>query len=205
MPRFDPYAIMRSPLYMLWPAEPLAAPPAVTLPTQYRLRPYRSGDDNAYCDLVNLDGWADSGWHCQERTLRTMLYRTLPAGLLLVEEVTGGALVATAAARHRPDGDYYFFPFGGEISVVFVHPDHRRRGLGCAVTAAAVTRLIAAGYSTIYLSTMDERQPAIHLYLSMGFVPFLYEDDQPARWQAICARLGRPFTPEAWPADISDQ
>jgi mycothiol synthase len=132
-----------------------------------------------------------------------MLVRTLPVGLLLVEHEASGALVATVGARHRPDADDYYFPFGGEISLVFVHPAHRRRGLGRAITAAALMRLIEIGYQNIYLNTTDERLPALRLYLTMGFVPFLYEEDLMERWQKICAELAWPFTPDRWPSTLA--
>jgi mycothiol synthase len=206
MPQVTIFTIPIPTLYMVWPQTSAPAPPTVALPAGYRLRPYTAADADAYCDLVNIDGWADAGWRCHEKTLRSMLTRTLPAGLLLVEHEASGALVATAAARHRPEADDYYFPFGGEISLVFVHPDHRRQGLGRAITAAALMRLIEIGYQHIYLNTTDKRLPALRLYLTMGFVPFLYEEDLMERWQEICAELNWPFTPEQWPSTlVSDE
>lgn len=186
-------------LYLVWAQTQMAEPPSVTLPTGYTLRYFRDGDEAAYCALVNLDGWRDSGWRCTRGVLEEITVRVVPRGFLLVEETATKTLVATALARHRPDADTYYFPYGGELSVVFVHPDHRRRGLGRAVTAAAVGRLMEIGYSSIYLNCMDGRLPALRMYLEMGFVPLLYNEVLVKRWQEICTHLNWPFTPEQWP------
>jgi mycothiol synthase len=184
-------------LYMVWP--PARTSPPVVMPPGYRLRLYREEDAAAYCALANLDGWQDTGWRCSERTLRDMLVRVLPRGFFLVEEIATGALVATATARHRPNADTYDFPFGGEICLVFVHPEHRQRGLGRAMTAVALHRLVEVGYPNIYLNTTEERIPALRLYFGMGFTPLLYTADVTERWRAVCVTLGQPFTPELWP------
>jgi len=202
MPSITVFTIPVPMLYMVWPRHLLAAPPPVNLPPGYTLRPYQDADAKTYCDLVNIDGWADAGWRCNEKTLRHLLVRALPAGFFLVEHSESGALAATAIARHRPDADTYDFPYGGELSLVFVHPDHRRQGLGRAVTAAVTNRLLAMVYQTIYLNVMDERLPAIRLYLTMGFVPLLYEAGMAENWQELCTEMNWPFTPEAWPSAV---
>lgn len=188
-------------LYMVWPAA--QTPPALQLPAGYQLRSYRDEDAAAYCQLVNLDPWRDSGWRCTERALADLIVRTLPGGFFLVEHAASGALVATATARHRPDADTHYFAWGGEICLVYVHSDHRRRGLGRAMTLAALQRLFEVGYANIYLNVMDERLPALNMYLSLGFTPLLYTPEVTGRWQEICAELKRPFTPEVWPVRSS--
>jgi len=188
-------------LYMVWPQDRPAAP-APTLPPAYQWRYFAPADAQAYCALVNLDGWRDAQWQCSERSLRYMIDRALPDGFFLVEHCASRTLVATAMARHRPDANTYYFPCGGEICLVFVHPDHRQQGLGCAMTAAVLNRLRAIGYPTIYLNVIDGRLSAIRLYLAMGFVPLLYTPSISARWQAICTQLQWPFTPDEWPHQI---
>jgi len=183
-------------LYMLWP--PAKPASTVALPVGYRLRHFGEADAEAYCALVNLDRWEDTGWRCREYSLREMRMRAVPRGFFVVE-AADGALVATAIARHRPDADTYYFPEGGEICLVFVHPAHRRRGLGQVVTLATVQRLQEIGYQNIYLNVMDHRLPALRLYFSLGFQPLLYRAEVGARWQQICTNLGRPFVDAQWP------
>lgn len=197
MPSFATFSIPYHMLYMVWPAT--QTPPPFQLPEGYRLRYYRDEDAAAYCQLVNQDHWRDSGWRCTERSLADMIVRTLPRGFFVVEHETSGALVATATARHRPDADMHYFPWGGEICLVYVHADHRRLGLGRAMTIAALQRLTEVGYANIYLNVMDERLPALNLYFTLGFTPLLYTPEVTGRWQEICGELKRPFTPEGWP------
>ena len=99
-----------------------------------------------------------------------------------------GALVATSIAQHRATP---LHPRGGEVGWIAADPEHKGRGLGLAVTAAAVARFIAAGYRRIYLMTDDFRLPAIAVYLKLGFEPFFYAPDMADRWAAVRKQLKR--------------
>jgi mycothiol synthase len=70
--------------------------------------------------------------------------------------------------------------------------------LGRAVSAAATRRLVEAGYESIRVGTQDHRLPAIKIYLTMGYVPYLYAADMKERWERICAQLDWAFAPEQW-------
>lgn len=175
---------------MLWPADRPA--PEVMLPADYRLRAYQPTDADAYIALLHGAGFTQ--WDAD--TLAGVLTRALPGTPFLVEFEPTGALVATAVAEHHGTP---LHPYGGELGWVAGDAAHARRGLGRAVCAAVVRRFLSAGYSRIYLKTDDWRLPAITVYLRLGLVPFLFQPDMPARWQAICEQLGWPYTPEAWP------
>ena len=58
------------------------------------------------------------------------LERVLPHGLFMLWHTTSNAAVATAGAIHNPRGSRYYFPFGGELAYLIVHPEHRGHGLG---------------------------------------------------------------------------
>ncbi len=178
-------------LHMLWPVG--RAAPEAALPGEYLLRIFRPSDADAYVALMHSAGFTQ--WDAAHLTAE--LEFVLPDGLFVVEHVPTAALVATAMAEHHSSP---LHPFGGELGWVAGDAQHAHRGLGRAVCAAVVRRLLSAGYHRIYLKTDDFRLPAITVYLRMGFVPFLYQGDMPARWQAVCAQLGWPYTPEAWPA-----
>ena len=70
-----------------------------------------------------------------------------------------------------------------------------------AVCAAVVDRLLRAGYYNMRLNTDDWRLPAIHIYLKLGFVPFLRLPDMSDRWRAVCQQVDWPYTPDAWPRE----
>jgi mycothiol synthase len=53
------------------------------------------------------------------------------------------------------------------------------------------------------LSTDDFRIPAIAIYLSLGFRPFLYDDDMQNRWKTILYGMGWKSAVEALSPDKS--
>jgi mycothiol synthase len=187
-------------LFLLWPRSRLATPPGIRLPEGYELRTYQGGDEAAWLTIQNLADpvipHGDFG-----EFLRRYLSALLPNGLFFAIDRACGEAVATAGALHNTrDG---MFPFGGELGWVATIPAHQSRGLGRAVSAAATRRLIGAGYESIRVGTQDHRLPAIKLYLSMGYVPYLYAVGMAERWERICTKVGWPFTPEEWAVPTS--
>lgn len=176
-------------LQMLWPEDMLGWRAPVVLPEGYSLRIYHPGDAEAYLALMHKAGFEDFN----HDALRLWLSRVLPDGFFVVEAPEGGSIVATAMANHNPSD---LHPFGGELGWVAADPAHTGRGLGMAVCSAALNRHLDAGYRRIYLKTDDFRLPAIKTYLKLGYQPFLFTPDMPARWKRLCREL-------SWPADES--
>ncbi len=58
------------------------------------------------------------------------------------------------------------------VGNIFTAPQHRRRGYGIKVTAAVVKRLVELNIDTIVLNVEMANQPAIDMYLSLGFMPY---------------------------------
>lgn len=171
-------------LAMTWPVERLTAPPPVRVPEGYRLRQFEERDADQYLALLaatDLGRWDAERFAQVRRTI-------LPGGFFVIEHEGSGRLVATALAQHNPRPHH---PFGGEVGWVAADPLHAGRGLGRAVTAAAIGRLLAAGYTHIYLLTDDERLPALKIYLDLGMQPFIYADGMAARWATVRERLSR--------------
>ena len=120
-----------------------------------------------------------------------LLIRTAPDG---TEEIAG-----TATAQIL-DGRAY-------LHYVAVRPEHRGRGLSHPLCAAVLRRHEELGSAPgCFLTTDDERLPAIAGYLKLGFLPVLRSDDALDRWNAVLTALaaGKPgarrnirmFTPE---------
>ena len=183
-------------LKMIWPEGLLSSPPAVHVPVGYTLRAYQPGDEQGFYNVMDLVGFT----HWDQEVLRTWLAHVLPDGWFLIVHRASDKIVATAMANHRPQDIH---PFAGELGWVAGHPEHAGKGLGMAVCAAAVRRLLAAGYKNIYLNTDDWRLPALSIYLRLGWVPLLYLPDMEDRWRDVCAKLDWPFTPQEWPASQS--
>jgi GNAT superfamily N-acetyltransferase len=57
---------------------------------------------------------------------------------------------------------------GAEISDVYVHPDHRGRGIGTALTRVAIATALPT--SDLWIAADDEDRPK-HLYARLGFRP----------------------------------
>ncbi len=169
----------RRQLHMVWPREKLDSPPTPKVPRGYVLRQWRPEEMDAYIELMDKAGFG--GWTPErvEGVLRTLL----PDGFFVIEHKASGRLVATAQSGHKHSA---LHPYGGELGWVAGDPEHKGKGLGMAVCAAATARLIAGGYKEVYLSTDDWRLPAIKVYLKLGYEPMLYRGGHGA---ALAGRL----------------
>lgn len=87
--------------------------------------------------------------------------RTHELGTYLGVRAPDGTLVAMAGERLRIDG-------ASEISAVCVHPDHRRRGLGAALTLAVAGHVQQRGERS-FLHVRAENREARALYERLGF------------------------------------
>lgn len=159
--------------------------PDVVVPTEYVLRPYRSGDVASWADTLRRGGFTD--W-TEQRVLDYLKDVERRVGSSLVE-YDGRIVAATFASRvgnqpHNQD------VAGGEpsdvgiLDFVVTHPDHRGKRLGKATCTAVARFLVGRGCKTIELGTDDWRLPAIHVYLSMGFRPVMN--------RATCPNAGLP-------------
>lgn len=180
-------------LQMVWPRSLLDSPPEVHVPIGYTLRTYQPGDEAAFYKLMDLAGFKD--W--DDEVLRPWFTMILPDGWYFIVDRASGELVATAMAHHRPDASH---PFAGSLGWLAGHPDHAGKGLGMAVSAAVVRRLLQAGYRNIYLFTEDWRLAALKIYLTLGWAPLLYMPDMEGRWRTVCEKIGWVFTPDEWPS-----
>ncbi|MBV7331728.1 GNAT family N-acetyltransferase [Chloroflexi bacterium TSY] len=179
-------------LKMLWPEHLLNSPPEVHVPAGYTLRTHQPGDEPGFYKVMDLAGFKD--W--DDGVLRPWLSKILPDGWFLIIHQKSEEIVATAMANHNPKD---LHPFAGELGWVAANPDHGGKGLGMAVCASVVRRLLKGGYRHFYLNTDDWRLPAIKTYLKLGWVPFLYEPDMEERWRDVCRQLDWEFMPEEWP------
>jgi GNAT superfamily N-acetyltransferase len=66
------------------------------------------------------------------------------------------------------------------IANVAVHPDYRRRGIARALTSTAQEQARRRGGSGTWLQVREDNEPALELYLSLGFI----ERARRTTWQA---------------------
>jgi ribosomal protein S18 acetylase RimI-like enzyme len=180
-------------LYMIWDGG--AARPSVDVSAGYEVSAAPDAHADAIRPLIEEDGaLTNAQW-------TSFVDRVLPGGLFVARVSDRPEPVGTVAAIHEPRGGRFYFPGGGQIGYLIVTPAHRGRGLGQALVARAVERLVAGGYRTIWLGVQASRTAAIRTYLSAGFVPFLHAPDPDSlefRWREIFARLSRPVEPQRW-------
>jgi mycothiol synthase len=171
-------------LEMVWPESLAGRAPAVVIANGYHLRQFEPRDREAYFALLGTAGMDRCRLDYWEQHL-------LPGGFFVIEHTPSKALVATCMASHHPAPRH---PRAGNLGWLAADPAHAGHGLGRAAAAAVTARLIAGGYRRIYLETHDFRLAAIRIYLAMGWVPLLYQDDMQPRWRAVHQQLGLPFT-----------
>ena len=73
----------------------------------------------------------------------------------------GGRLVGVATGAVAVDD--------ADVHVVVVHPEHRRRGIGRALTAALCRAFVAVGARRVLLEVRSGNAPARALYAALGF------------------------------------
>jgi putative acetyltransferase len=96
-----------------------------------------------------------------------------PRGLLLLAMVDG-EVAGCGAFRPLPDADE---PNACEMKRLFVRRAFRRFGFGRLLAEHLLDRAREAGYSSMYLDTLDDMEAARELYASLGFVevpPYYY-------------------------------
>lgn len=169
-------------MYMLWPlGRPSPALPPI--PTAYSLSTVASEDIDKARSVVEMDGpLSDDAWSWFRNSIT-------PDGLFVIEERTSSTWVGTISAIHNPAATRFYFPGGGELGYLVVATEHRRRGLGAALIAAAVRRLHQGGYRHVFLGVQSWRLPAIQSYLSAGFQPFIHSPELLLRWRSVFAAL----------------
>jgi len=174
---------------MVWPESKLNERPTLSLSSGFRLRQYRPDDNMAHNKLLDVAGLSSFSPEYWEKHI-------LPNGFFIIEEINSGKIVATCMASHHPTPRH---PRAGNFGWLAADPQYKGKNLGYSVAAAVTSRLLAGGYSRIFLETHDFRLPAIKIYLKMGWVPLLYNKEMEDRWKKICDKLNFPFEPEKWP------
>lgn len=159
---------------------------ACSLPQGYLLRQYEESDRASYwrlfAEVFNTNSRLDE--------LRTA---SLANGFHVAVDESSGDVVASAVAAEFPRAGHDEL---GSLQWVMTDPAHTGKGLGRAVVTAATSTLDSGGYEHVYLSTDDWRLPAIHVYLELGWNPYLNAPDMEARWLAIYEQLKRSPGPD---------
>lgn len=183
-----------SQLEMIWRPETNTTPAEIKTKDGYEIRSLSEDMIEGWCETsAELTGGRQ--W-TRDEFIRNMLLSpplTLsPKYIYCAVEKETGKVVGTAAACLDGTRNY------GALHMVTVRGDRKGLGLGKAVCAACVGAFIANGITEAILSTDDFRIPAIAIYLSLGFLPTLHEDDMRGRWTAVLKNMKWPQPVEAY-------
>ena len=176
-----------SQLKMIYDASCNSRPPLPDVPAGYILRDLSLETDTAaYLKLRLESGFVE--WTPEK--LKNLYAKACPKGIRVVEHLASGRLVASASAERN---DYPEHPEIGSLGWVMASEEFRGKGLGRLAVISAMNYLLDNGYQLAALSTDDWRIPALSIYFKLGWRPCITQDDMPARWQAICEKLGLDY------------
>jgi mycothiol synthase len=176
----------------------LDALPPLAVPSGYRLRTYRPGDELAWAAIMSAPDGIGRDWTAEkvrERLIDQPVFE--PEGLFFATcDAEGGRPVASACAWRGSLQEH----ITGTLHMVCALVEHRGHGLGRLVSLAVLHYLRERGFSACDLLTDDWRLAAIRTYLGLGFIPVYlplpeevaspyYGDDHQVRWSAVFARL----------------
>ncbi|HSV69443.1 MAG TPA: GNAT family N-acetyltransferase [Methylibium sp.] len=115
-----------------------------------------------------------------------------PGGTLLLVWCDG-ALAGCGALRPAPEIDE---PNACEMKRLYVRRAFRRFGLGRLLAEALLDHGRGAGYSAIYLDTLDDMEAARELYTSLGFEevpPYYYNPIPGAHYLRVALDAGSRY------------
>lgn len=170
--------------------ENLEVIPAHPLPSGYRFRTYKDGDDLNWAEIEHAAGEFAAPEKALERFRKEFGERLAEMAsrcFFLVHEESGRA-IGTTTAWLDPDfrgRDY------GRIHWVAIHPDFQGRGLSKPLVARAMQRL-AESHERAYLSTQTTSARAVGVYLDLGFEPLLTTPRWEEAWAMLAEALNHP-------------
>lgn len=164
------------------------------IPQGMALRHWQEGDETAWAAIMNSrDGiFVPGGWsitRVKEWFIEKEQFSSECCFFICDTETKECLPVATATAWRATGA---FPPRQGYLHMVASLPEYRGRGLGRAVTVAALDFMANRGDVEVILDTDDFRIPAIRLYISLGFVPVYNIDcDNRNNWKEILQIIDR--------------
>lgn len=164
--------------------------PELPVPAGYRIRTFVPGDEAAWARVETAAGeftgeaqaldrfTSEFGPHLAEMEERCLLLESGQDGI-----------VGTATAWRNPGfrgSDH------GRLHWVAVAPSHQCRGLGRLLVVRALL-LMRRWHERAYLTTQTSSWIAVHLYLDLGFVPFLGVPEQEEGWALLRREAPHPL------------
>jgi len=93
------------------------------------------------------------------------------ADSILVAELAG-SILGFITVRRISDHNHVFYPNGGVIDLVRVHPDAQGRGIGMALAREAIEWFRSEGLRTAIIGTEANNVAALNCYIKSGFLAY---------------------------------
>ncbi len=151
--------------------------PEISLADGYSLRTYQPGDEAAWAEIMNTG----VGEWTAEKVIQELTGKPQFRADALFFITFEAKPVASACAWVLEPGETE----KGYLHMVCALPEHRGKQLGYMVTLAVLHWFRNHGFKEVWLSTDDQRIPAIKSYLRLGFEPFYEDDSHRERWEKV--------------------
>ena len=151
--------------YIIRPAK-AADVAAVTALWEIMAAQHRAYDAEVWC-------WSSSAPKHWSRWFRDLLGKPemiLPVALSAADK----KLVGFSIASYKDNPNIFTVAKTGQIWDLFVHPDHRRQGIGMALAKWTLDSLKALGAEDVKLHVAIANPDAIRLYEKLGLRPVMY-------------------------------
>jgi ribosomal protein S18 acetylase RimI-like enzyme len=116
-----------------------------------------------------FDAAVHEGWTYLGELARNPMFPPEEWDELVIEHAPPNALLVAIDEASNVVGFTAVHPQEGEMFLLFVHPEHARRGVGRALLDAAHEELRAAGCREAFLYTHEENERAIAVYEAAGY------------------------------------
>lgn len=163
--------------------------PSYPLPEGYTMRHYQPGDEQHWADL-----WVSvNDFDTNERALKAHQddfgsdAEQLPIRQMYLCNETG-EVIGTISSWY---GNSYEPALYGLIHWVAINPEYQAKRLGRPLLCEAM-KLMRQWHDKAYLCTHTHRVRALRVYLDMGFVPFIRNDQDIESWKSVAKELHHP-------------
>jgi len=153
--------------------------PSFSCPSDYSIRTFVRGDERLWAKIKSQAGTSFTN---QEQALEHFKEEFSPFlsemedRCFLLENRHGDAIGTATAWYGHFEGEER-----GRVHWVGIIPSYQGRKLSKPLLSAVMARL-ARDHQKAYLDTQTTSYPAVNLYLSFGFVPYLRDDSDKEGW-----------------------
>jgi GNAT superfamily N-acetyltransferase len=163
--------------------------PVYSLPPEYSIRWYSSGDIKHWVAIhESAERYAEVTGKVHAENFGSDVDVLHERQCFLLDRHKRPIATATAWSDDEYDGR-----ISGRVHWVAVVPEYQGRGLSKPLLSIVLRRMIELGDDRAYLRTSTARLPAVNLYAAFGFFPSLRTPEDYAAWKQLNPLLRHTF------------